>query len=86
MSVDYHAELLQELRGRFDNLTCSLSLTMGPTSWGSGTFRRLCDKRRLFRASEPHFIAAYLKNIAGILKPGAMYFSLILTRRRLAHK
>jgi ubiquinone/menaquinone biosynthesis C-methylase UbiE len=73
--VDYHAELLQELRGRFNEPNMQFIVNHGndfpgvPESSVDYVISVAC-----FVHLEPHLIEAYLKNIAGILKPGGNVF------------
>jgi SAM-dependent methyltransferase len=73
--VDYHTELLQELRGRFDATNMQFIVNHGTDF--PGVPEHSIDyviSVACFVHLEPHLIAAYLKNIAGILKPGGNVF------------
>jgi len=69
--VDYHAELLQELRRRFDKPNMQFIVNNGtdfpgvPEDSVDYVLSIAC-----FVHLDVHLIAAYLKNIAAILKPG----------------
>jgi ubiquinone/menaquinone biosynthesis C-methylase UbiE len=73
--VDYHAELLRELRGRFNQPNMHFIVNNGTDF--PGVPEQSVDyviSVACFVHLEPHLIAAYLKNIAGILKPGGNAF------------
>jgi phospholipid N-methyltransferase len=73
--VDYHAELLHELRGRFNMPNMQFIVNNGtdfpgvPESSVDYVISVAC-----FVHLELHLISAYLKNIAVILKPGGNVF------------
>lgn len=73
--VDYHAELLQELSGRINKPNMQFIVNNGtdfpgvPENSVDYVISVAC-----FVHLEPHLIAAYLKNIARILKPGGNVF------------
>ena len=73
--VDYHAELLRELRGRFNEPNMQFIVNHGTDF--PGVPQHSVDyviSVACFVHLEPHLIAAYLKNIAGILRPGGNVF------------
>ncbi len=73
--VDYHAELLEELRGRFHTPNMQFIINHGTDF--PGVPERSVDyviSVACFVHLELHLIAAYLKNIAGILKPNGNVF------------
>jgi ubiquinone/menaquinone biosynthesis C-methylase UbiE len=73
--VDYHAELLKELGSRFNKPNMQFIVNNGtdfpgvPENSVDYVLSVAC-----FVHLEPHLIAAYLKNIATILKPGGKVF------------
>lgn len=73
--VDYHAELLEELRGRVDNPNMQFIVNHGTDF--PGVQERSVDyviSVACFVHLELHLIGSYLKNIASILKPGGNVF------------
>jgi ubiquinone/menaquinone biosynthesis C-methylase UbiE len=73
--VDYHAELLQELRRNFDRPNMQFIVNNGTDF--PGVPDHSVDyvlSIGCFVHFESHLIAAYLKNIARILKPGGSVF------------
>jgi ubiquinone/menaquinone biosynthesis C-methylase UbiE len=73
--VDYHAELLKELGGRFNKPNMRFIVNNGTDF--PGVPEKSVDyvvSIACFVHLEPHLIAAYLKNITTILKPGGKVF------------
>jgi ubiquinone/menaquinone biosynthesis C-methylase UbiE len=74
-TVDYHAELLHELRRRCNRPSMQFIVNNGTDF--PGVPENSVDyvlSVGCFVHLEPHLIAAYLKNIATILKPGGTVF------------
>jgi ubiquinone/menaquinone biosynthesis C-methylase UbiE len=73
--VDYHPELLRELRGRFHTRNMQFIVNHGTDFPGvPGHSVDYVISVACFVHLEVHLIAAYLKNIAHILKPGGNVF------------
>ncbi len=73
--VDYYPELLRELRGRFDLPNMQFIVNHGTDF--PGVPEHSVDfilSIACFVHLEPHLIAAYLKSMKGILKPGGKVF------------